>query len=1043
MSNAGRAVFEAVGNFRGLQREANKTADALDRTKTSAQQMGQGLPGQAEEKQIANVGQRAQELGGQMQKTGAKMTLGLTTPIALFGASAIKTFANFEQALVSASLKAGANEEQLKRMQKLAVELGASTKFSATESAVAMDQLAAAGFDAEQTIAALPGVMLGAQASGEDLALTADTVAKAINAFGLEASQAGEVSDVFAQAANTTALGMQEIAQGMANAGEVGARFDQDLTGVTAALGRLVDQGVPAASAGVAIRQALSSLSTASPKAKAQMEALGIQVRDTNGEMKQLPEILTEFEQGLSDTNPAFREAAKAAGLTKAEYRDLALKGMLPTVEAQKLVSLAMSDGKPVMLDVIKDGKKLVELQQGLSEVMGDKQAEAWIKARTEQGKFTATGADTVVAIDAMGRASEGLSKKFAKVYGQTTSAKLDELGGSFENIKIALIDSVAPALTTVLEVFTKVLNGFGKLASIPGFGPLIVGAALLVAALGPVLVAVGSVLKAFGRIKAFKAGLGKKGAAAGAGPVVGGGGGGTGGAVFWNRPMPVYLTKPIPGGPAGKGAGKGGAGGVIATGAGGGKKPKGGRGGGFGRAAGGAGAAGAAGGLFAGLSGGGAGEIAKSVALFAGIELAIMGIGKAAAKIGPFLARLGGMFKALATGVRIALTVFRLLSLALLTNPFTLIIAAVILLAVIIVKYWSQIKAFLITAWNAIKAAASAVWNAIKTAVVAGGSAIWAGIKMYIGMVLAFWRMVWNVVKAVAVAVWNTIKSVIGAGIRFVMSIIRAVLGTIRAVWSAAWNAIKAVLSAIWNGIKTVVSAAINFVKGVIQRGVATIKSIWNGLKELGGVVRDAFGAVKDAVGGAIDWCINKVKDFLGVIGKIGGAISGAVKGIGKLGGKVVGALPGLRTGGLVGGTGKGDKYPHLLEAGEFVVRSAVVRQPGVLQTLQRMNSEGAAGISTANLTGRRAALHAKNVGGEWSRMASAGMAQQMSGTTVGAGVNVPAMAGASPVNRSTTKHVTWAPVIQNPSPEPASTSLYKTAQKVAYLGLDGAEDE
>ena len=883
MSNAGRAVFEAVGRFGPLIKEGQRAEDALKGVREAGEGIGTGIPanGGPAAKGLQGIANRAGELGDKMTQQSQKLTLGLTAPIAAIGVTSIRSFASFEEALTSARLKAGANEKQYARMKDLALELGATTKFSAGESATAMDLLAASGMDAEQAMDALPGVMKGAQASGEDLALTADTVSKAINAFNLEAGDAEKVSDVFAQAANTTALGMEDIAYGIANAGEVGARFDQDMTGVIAVLGRLVDQGVPAASAGVAIRSALVNLAAPTDKASGYMKTLGIEVRDAEGRMKQLPDIMQEMQAALDLQNPKLKEAAEDAGLTGRAYKDMALKQMFG-VEGAKAVALAISDGKPMMLDAQKDAEKLEKLQDGLAETMGNKGAKAWIAARTESGKFVAKGADAVTAIDAMGRSSEGLSEKFGEAFSKTTAMKLDNLMGSLETLAITLVDTVAPSLNTVIEFATKLFEGFGKLAKIPGVGPLIVGMGLLLAAMGPVMFVVGNMLKAFsgvskaaGKLKSFTGRGAKAPPATRTTTTAAGTSGGKGGAVFWTRAMPVYITKmpPQKAAPGGKGGGT-----TVVGGAGGAAKPApaakpaaGPRFGGTKAVAGGAAGGAAMGGIFAAMSGGGAGDIAKSMALFAAMEVAIMGVMKAMGALGPVVSRVFGFLGTALSKVgpifmRLIGFVGRLGPLFLRLAPMVLRflgpIGLVVSIAILVIKNWSKVKAVLIAIWNALKAAASAVWNAIKSAVSSAVTGTVNKVKSVMSALKGWWTGVWNGIKGAASAAWNGIKGAVTSGINAVKGVVTKVMGAIKAFWTATWNGIKAAAQAIWNGIKSTLESMLSFVRGIPDKikGVFSGAASWllgAGKAIIDGLlsgISDGFNAVKSKLGELTD---------------------------------------------------------------------------------------------------------------------------------------------------------------------------------------------
>lgn len=106
---------------------------------------------------------------------------------------------------------AGATGSDFQKMRDSALELGASTTQTSSQVAEAMTELAAKGFDANQVIAAMPGIIAAAEASGEDLALTSDTITSALNAFNMKASESGRVADVLAMTANKSAAGMTSL----------------------------------------------------------------------------------------------------------------------------------------------------------------------------------------------------------------------------------------------------------------------------------------------------------------------------------------------------------------------------------------------------------------------------------------------------------------------------------------------------------------------------------------------------------------------------------------------------------------------------------------------------------------------------------------------------------------------------------------------------------------------------------------------------------------------------------------------------------------
>ena len=478
-------------------------------------------------KQADRAGAEGQRLGSRVargaraaslaaDKTGRAMTLGISVPVTALGVAAVRTFANFERSIVSAGSKSGATAGQLDLMKKAALEVGNSTKFSATQAATAMDQLAAAGFNANDAIATLPAVTLAAQAANEDLGLTASVTAKAMNAFNIPVEKASHVADVFSQAANTTAIDMQGLKDALGQVGEVGPRFNQSLEDVVAVTGRLVDLGVPAASAGTAIRQALTSLSAPTDRAAGLMAQLGLKTRDANGQMLPLPDLLQNVQTALADGSP---EVAKFSKLTKLSddelkewakshsmttrsamplrtamregsgaVRDYALKTLFG-VEGSKAFALAMSQGKPVTLDAVRDQQKLVDVTNGLAQTMGTDAARAFVAARTENGKFTASGVDAIRVVSALAKESDGTAKAIGAAFQRTTAQKIDNLKGSVETLAIVLVDRLAPGINDTTDKLTKFVTGLSDAAQgNPILTKLVLGFVGVAAAIGPAL---------------------------------------------------------------------------------------------------------------------------------------------------------------------------------------------------------------------------------------------------------------------------------------------------------------------------------------------------------------------------------------------------------------------------------------------------------------------------------------------------------------------------------------------------------------------------
>lgn len=468
MSSVGTATFTAVADFSQVRSEMKRTQGAMDDFDQSMRGIGDNDPSQ-------RVGRDWGKTAKTMKNTGRSMTLGLTLPLTLLGGAALKTFADFETAIANVQANSGATAEEMERVRQTAKQMGRETAFTSTDAANALFQLSAAGYNVNQSIAAVESTMLLASASGVSLEDATDLVTKSMKAFSLEAEDAGHVSDVFTQAANQTAVQIQDLHDGMAQAGQLGARYNQSLESVTAGLSALIEQGVPAASAGVGLRQAFDKLAAPTTKAAGWIDELGIQVRNADGSMKQLPDVIGELEKGFEGLSQAQRDAAMQA---------------IFGVEGAKAMSLAMN----YQYEASTSTAQGAEAVKKATETMG----QAWVDAHMEGDTLVATGADAVAMLTAMNEASDGTARAFDDIKKETPARKMEELKGSFEELLNSMMAAVGGPLKGLLEGLTGVVNVLAGFADAhPTIAALAVGFLAVLAVVGPLLVMTAHVIEA------------------------------------------------------------------------------------------------------------------------------------------------------------------------------------------------------------------------------------------------------------------------------------------------------------------------------------------------------------------------------------------------------------------------------------------------------------------------------------------------------------------------------------------------------------------
>lgn len=301
-----------------LQSEIRNTNRQLDEQRASAEQVNGAFTTMGEVL-------KANLLSGAITNAVSQLTGALQT----CATYAYSVGSQFEAGMSQVEAISGASGETLQALTDKAKELGASTRFSATEAAQAMNYMAMAGWDAEQMLSGIDGVMSLAAASGADLGETADIVTDAITAFGLKAEDVGHFSDVLAAAsanANTNVSMMGESFKYVAPlAGTMGYTIDE----TAEALGIMANSGIKASTAGTSLRTILTNLTsgvTISSEAFGEME---ITAANADGTMKSLNTVLGELRE-------AFAQMSDAEKTTNGNLiaGDRALSGFLSLVNA-------------------------------------------------------------------------------------------------------------------------------------------------------------------------------------------------------------------------------------------------------------------------------------------------------------------------------------------------------------------------------------------------------------------------------------------------------------------------------------------------------------------------------------------------------------------------------------------------------------------------------------------------------------------------------------------------------------------------------------
>lgn len=275
------------------------------------------------------LGANMQNAGKKLTSAGSILTKNVTVPIVGLGAAAIKTSSDFESAMSKVSAISGATGTDLDKLNKKAQEMGAQTKFSATESAEAFTYMAMAGWKTEDMLNGIDGIMSLAAADGLDLATTSDIVTDALTAFGLSASDSGHFADVLAKAASNANTNVSLLGESFKYAAPVAGALGYSAEDTAIALGLMANAGIKASQGGTALRGALTRMIKPSEDAALAMEQYNLSMTNSDGTMKSLGEVMDMLRTNLGNLTEA--EQAKAAATI---FGQEAMSGMLAIINA-------------------------------------------------------------------------------------------------------------------------------------------------------------------------------------------------------------------------------------------------------------------------------------------------------------------------------------------------------------------------------------------------------------------------------------------------------------------------------------------------------------------------------------------------------------------------------------------------------------------------------------------------------------------------------------------------------------------------------------
>lgn len=404
-------------------------------------------------KSLAAYGAKAANGLKALGKGAAVGILSASVAVGGLGAASIKVGAGFEASMsqVAATMGMTADEadysnETYAKLANTAKEMGASTKFSASESAEALNYMALAGYDADKSCAALPTVLNLAASGGMELAAASDMVTDSMSALGIEATteKLTQFGDQLAKTAQKSNTSVAQLGEAVLTVGGTAKNLAGGTTELNTLLGIIADNGVKGAEGGTALRNIMLSLQAPTDIAAKKMKSLGLSVYDTEGKMRPMNDILGDLNSSMDGMTDQQKQDAISTIFNKNDLKSVnALLAGMEVTTSQLSKSLAETGFDTTSMSVsLDDLAKDFNKTQDESEFIAKSMQEFGMSS--EQAKVLFDGLTSVV---------DGKATRFNELSGYVSNS-----AGAMENMAETMNDNLTGRVTE----FKSAMEGAG-----------------------------------------------------------------------------------------------------------------------------------------------------------------------------------------------------------------------------------------------------------------------------------------------------------------------------------------------------------------------------------------------------------------------------------------------------------------------------------------------------------------------------------------------------------------------------------------------------
>lgn len=827
--------------YDALQREIVETEAELKRLEQQASTTNATLT------KIGDVGSKLETVGNGITNVGKKVSV-VSAAVTGMGIASVKTAADFESSMSQVQATMGITKDSMstvngesvntmEALSDLAKQMGSETAFSASECAEALNYLALAGYDTQEMVDALPTVLNLAAAGNIDLASASDMVTDAMSALGMETSEADTMVDQMAKTASSTNTSVSQLGEGILTIGATAKSIKGGTAELNTALGILANNGIKGAEGGTHLRNVILSLQNPTDKAAACMEQLGVDVYDSQGNMRSLNDILGDLNTSME-------------GMTSAEKTNI-ISSIFNKTDLSSVNALLANTGET-----------WDSLQNSITNSAGAAQQMADTQLDNLSGQLTILKSALEGLAISIGEALMPMVKNIvSKIQGFVTWLNNLDDGTKQVIVKIGLfVAALGPALVILGTVISKVgvaMQAFSKfglkitslVSKAGGLSGVMskVGTAIMsinpvvIAVVAAIAVLVGAFVHLWNTNEEFRNKI----------------------TAIWERIKSIFsgFAQGITDRLNALGFDFENFSEVVSA-------------------------------IWEGLCN-------FLAPLFEGVFTQIANIlegvlGVITGLLDVFIGIFTGNWSQVWEGVKgIFGSVWDFIK-----NTFTNYMNIIRNVADVVLGWfgtswnevWTGIKDFFVNLWTGIVDFFTGLWEGIKNTVQTAIMFIAAILEAAFDIITLPFRFIWENCKEIIIAVWDAIKEKVSGAINAISTVVSTVMNAIKTVFTTVWNAIKthvttvvnavktvvttvfnaikSVATTVWNGIKTAITTVVDGIKSkvssVFNSVKSTVSSVFNGIKS---TATSVWNGIKSAITTPIEAAKNKVKSVVDAI--------------------------------------------------------------------------------------------------------------------------------------------------------------------------------